>query len=80
MIVWAKLVTVYTNDKKLFTSSFLYIFFLYRPLFKCEIKSLWQTERIRIIDMTLQLAILWLLYKTWLVLPFCTEFRRRNKF
>ena len=41
-----KLVTVYTNDKKLLMSSFLYFFFLFiankpcRLLFKCEVKSL----------------------------------------
>ena len=46
MIVLAKLVTVYDNDKKMLMSSFLYILFLFitnkpcRLLFKYEVKSL----------------------------------------
>ena len=50
MTVLAKLVTVYTNDiykkkkkKKMLMSSFLYMFFLFKPyrlLSKCEVKSL----------------------------------------
>ena len=42
MTVLAKLVTVYTSDKKMLMSSFLYMFFLFKPcriLFKCEVKS-----------------------------------------